>query len=403
MRFFAAASIMHYGTFFFTYIVSASVSTIAVSVLALRNRTIAGMHWFAGSLVLGLIKLVLQGFEGKIPPVLSSMVANELYLISFVMQFMGLRWFVLRPQTRRRWPVALLCLILASYTTCYCLQLPYTGNIINIPFVILCGISGWFLVRRGKRVVSKVSATILFADMLVSGYRAALTDLKYVQPWETVNADKDPRWLYSLAAMAFLATCMVMCELWYMVSELEMVLAEQARTDSLTGALNRRAMEEAALREASRSLRHGHPLCMIMLDIDHFKHINDRHGHAAGDMVLKALVKQIQNMLRRQDVLARTGGEEFTILLPDTQADEGVLAAERVRKAVESLEVEIENNVIQFTVSAGVAQLDSTSGGWEVMMREADAAMYEAKESGRNSVRPQTNTLSSEHLIENPA
>jgi diguanylate cyclase (GGDEF)-like protein len=179
-----------------------------------------------------------------------------------------------------------------------------------------------------------------------------------------------------------------MCYLWYLVTELNRELAELARTDPLTGALNRRAMEEAALRETSRSIRHGNPLCMIVLDVDHFKLLNDARGHAAGDCALQALVRQARTMLRANDLLARTGGEEFTLLLPDTSAATGLVVAERVRQAIEHLEVPFENEPIRFTVSAGVAQLDSLLGGWESMMRRADSAMYDAKEHGRNAVRP---------------
>ena len=105
---------------------------------------------------------------------------------------------------------------------------------------------------------------VLTGEAAVMAYRAWLTNIRYVRPWETVNAQTDPRWLYSLALAAFFATCMVMCYLWYLVTELSRVLAEQARTDPLTGALNRRAMEEAALRETARSIRHGRGLCMIV-------------------------------------------------------------------------------------------------------------------------------------------
>jgi diguanylate cyclase (GGDEF)-like protein len=199
---------------------------------------------------------------------------------------------------------------------------------------------------------------------------------------------------------------MVMCFIWFLVVELERELAQQARTDSLTGALNRRAMEEAALRETSRSIRHGNPLCMIVLDIDHFKHINDTRGHAAGDAVLKALVAQTRSILRTNDVIARTGGEEFTILLPDTPAATGVVAAERVRSAIESLEVPFEPRPIRFTVSAGVAQFDPHQDGWEGMMRRADCAMYEAKAKGRNAVEADTSAglrSGAPALIDSPA
>jgi diguanylate cyclase (GGDEF)-like protein len=142
------------------------------------------------------------------------------------------------------------------------------------------------------------------------------------------------------------------------------------------------------LRETARSIRHGHMLCMVVLDIDHFKYLNDTRGHAAGDLALQALVRQVQSMLRGNDLLARTGGEEFTLLLPDTPAAAGLIAAERIRQAIEELEVPFEGEPLRFTVSAGVAELDPSRGGWEVMMRRADSAMYEAKEHGRNSVRP---------------
>jgi diguanylate cyclase (GGDEF)-like protein len=138
---------------------------------------------------------------------------------------------------------------------------------------------------------------------------------------------------------------------------------------------------------------------MIVIDVDHFKQINDSRGHAAGDAVLKALVQQVRSMLRTTDVIARTGGEEFTVLLPDTPAATGLVAAERVRRAIEALEVPFESKPIHFTVSAGVAQFDPGQGGWESMMRRADTAMYEAKERGRNAVQPDAATV----LIESSA
>lgn len=379
---------MDYGTFFFTNIVSMSVFTISVSLLAWRNRSVVGMRWFAGSLVVVLTKLILQGLEGKVPAVLGSMLPNELYLVSSVLQLMGLHWFVVRTPVRHRWPFVAIGLALATYTAMFLGKVSYSGNVINIPNVVVCAVSAWMLLRHGRAAVSRVAAVIVAAEAAVMAYRALLTNLRYIRPWETVHAQTDPRWLYSLALAAFLATCMVMCYLWYLVAELSRVLADQARTDSLTGALNRRAMEEAALRETARSVRYGHGLCMIVLDVDHFKHLNDTRGHAAGDCALQALVHQVKIMLRKNDLIARTGGEEFTILLPDTSADAGIVAAERVRQAIEGLEVPFENEPIRFTISAGVAQFDPSQGGWENMMRRADSAMYEAKELGRNSVWP---------------
>ena len=384
---------MDYGTFFFTNIASVTVFTVCISLLAWHNRRVVGTCWFSGGLIAGLAKLILQGLEGKVPTVLASMVANELYLVSFMMQLMGLRWFVVRKPMLSRWPMIAIGLVLAAYTAMFLLRIPYSGNVINIPFVVACGASAWILLKYGSgpfAAVSRVSAVILCAEMCVAAYRAVLTNLSYMRPWETVHAQTDPRWLFSLAGMAFLATFMVMCDLWFLVTELQRELAEQARTDPLTGAMNRRAMEEVALRETARSIRHGHPLCTIMLDIDHFKRLNDLRGHAAGDCALQALVRRVQNLLRGQDFFARIGGEEFAILLPDTSASAGILTAERVRQAIEAMEIPYETGPIKFTVSAGVAQLDLANGGWEGMLKSADAAMYEAKEQGRNAVAIQS-------------
>jgi diguanylate cyclase (GGDEF)-like protein len=346
------------------------------------------MRWFAASLIVGLVKLVLQGLEGKVPDVIGSMLPNELYLISSLLQLLGLHWFVIRKPFRHRWPFAVVMMALVAYTSMYLARIPYSANLINLPNVAVCAAASWMLFKHGHRTVSKVAAVIVAGQAIGMSYRAWLTNMRYVRPWETVHAQTDPRWLYSLALLAFLATCLVMCDLWYLVTELGRVLAEQARTDSLTGALNRRAMEEIALRETARSIRHGHPLCMIVLDVDHFKLLNDTRGHAAGDCALQALVQQVKSMLRKNDLIARTGGEEFTILLPDTSASAGIMAAERLRQAIQALDMNYENASLRLTVSAGVAQFDARQGSWETMMRRADSAMYEAKEHGRNSVWP---------------
>ena len=337
---------MDYGTFFFTNIVSMTVFTLSVGVLAWRNRAVAGMKWFALALLCLLTKLILQGLEGKVSAVLGNMVPNEFYLISSLLQLVGLHWFVRRTPFRYKWVFAAVGLALVVYTAMFLGRIPYSGNVINIPNVVVCATSAWFLLRRGRRAISRVTAVVLAGEAAIMLYRAWLTNMRYVRPWETVNAETDPRWLYSLALAAFFATCMVMCYIWYLVTELSRELAEQARTDCLTGALNRRAMEEAALRETARSIRYGRGLCMIMIDIDHFKRLNDTRGHAAGDCALQALVRQIKLMLRENDLIARTGGEEFTILLPDTSASAGIIAAERVRQAVEALVVPFENNPI---------------------------------------------------------
>jgi diguanylate cyclase (GGDEF)-like protein len=379
---------MDYGTFFFANIASVTVFTVCMTLLAWYNRRLVGLRWFAAGLIVGLAKLILQGLEGKAPVVWTGMTANELYLASVMMQCMGLHCFVVRKPMQSRWPWIAVGLACVVYSVMFFARVSYSGNLMNIPFIAVCGLSVWILLRHGKGpfvVVSRVTAAILSLQGGVAVYRAILTNLRYRRPWETVNAHTDPRWLYSLAAMSFLASFVVMCDLWFLVTELQRELAEQARTDPLTGAMNRRAMAEAASREIARSSRFPHALSMIMIDIDNFKYLNDARGHAAGDCALQALVCRVRAVLREQDLLARTGGEEFAVLLPDTSAQVALAIAERLRQTVAELEVPFETGAIRLTVCAGVAELDE-DGGWEAMMRRADAAMYEAKKQGRNRV-----------------
>jgi diguanylate cyclase (GGDEF)-like protein len=379
---------MDYGTFFSTNIASVTVFTVCIGVLAWYNRRLIGMRWFAAAQLVGLAKLILQGLEGKIPAVFGSFTVSELYLVSITMQWMGLRWFVVRKPMHSRWPWIALGGVLAAYTLTFALKVRYSANIANIPFVAVCGASSWMLWKHGKApfiAVSRIAAAVSALQMGVAAYRAVLTNLRYMHPIETVRAHADPQWVESLAAAAFLATVMVMCEFGFLVMELQRELAEQARTDPLTGALNRRSMEEAARRETARCMRSGCALSMIVVDIDNFKQLNDTRGHAAGDRALQAIVCRIKSVLRRQDLLARTGGEEFAILLPDTDESGALTIAERVRRGVERLEVVFERGTIRMTVCAGAAQLDRACG-WEHMFQQADQAMYEAKRHGRNLI-----------------
>lgn len=156
-----------------------------------------------------------------------------------------------------------------------------------------------------------------------------------------------------------------------------------ATTDSLTGAANHRQFAERAEVEAARAHRKSVPLALLALDLDYFKDINDRYGHQAGDEVLKAFVAAVKHDLRLGDLVARTGGEEFKILLPDTGLDEAVLIAERVRACVAALEVVTGEGTVCFSVSIGCAAFADDLRSTE---RVADECLYRAKDLGRNRV-----------------
>ena len=169
--------------------------------------------------------------------------------------------------------------------------------------------------------------------------------------------------------------------------QLEEELNRQARLDFLTGLPNRRSFMEQGEIEFSRMQRYESTLSILMLDIDHFKKINDVYGHPAGDLVLKKLAMIFQDVLRKVDIAARLGGEEFGVILPETVQEKALQVAERLREVIAATEVELPTGrQIQFTVSIGITALEDKRTQFETLLNEADKALYRAKQGGRNKV-----------------
>jgi two-component system cell cycle response regulator len=163
-------------------------------------------------------------------------------------------------------------------------------------------------------------------------------------------------------------------------------LAGLARKDPLTGLPNRRALEEELPRALARALRAGEPLSVVVLDVDRFKEVNDRHGHAAGDAVLAAVAGRAAAALRGSDVIARFGGEEFAVVLPGADLARAAEAAERIREAVAAEAVTAGGAALSVTVSLGCATLLPDERDARALLARADARLYEAKRAGRNRV-----------------
>ncbi len=170
--------------------------------------------------------------------------------------------------------------------------------------------------------------------------------------------------------------------------DLEQELSHQVNHDFLTGVSSRSWFMRQAIVELHRAVRYNNPLAVLMLDIDFFKRINDTHGHQAGDMVLKSVAELCRQMLRDSDGVGRLGGEEFAMLLPETNHQQAITVAERLRTNIEKTKIVLpgEDVTLQLTVSIGVAALDGKTDDVEAMIARADKALYEAKNSGRNRV-----------------
>ncbi|WP_322011660.1 diguanylate cyclase [Paraburkholderia sp. J12] len=161
-------------------------------------------------------------------------------------------------------------------------------------------------------------------------------------------------------------------------------LRDYADRDGLTGIANRRYFETRLAEEFSRWQRYGGELSVLLFDLDHFKKINDQFGHVAGDTVLRVMAQRVANVVRKEDVFGRFGGEEFALLLPCTPIGDAMRVAEKIRKTIGDAPVEVQGVVVPVTASVGAATARPGAPGYEGIVSEADAALYRAKRQGRN-------------------
>lgn len=156
--------------------------------------------------------------------------------------------------------------------------------------------------------------------------------------------------------------------------------------DTLTGANNRRFLMDFVEREIARSVRHGRPLALLLFDIDHFKMINDTHGHLVGDEVLKGVSRRLRSRVRTEELLARYGGEEFAVVVPETDHEAALVLAEEYRALVSDESFDCEGTSVEVTTSIGVASLQGEEIDSEGFLKRADDKLYEAKRAGRNRI-----------------
>lgn len=164
------------------------------------------------------------------------------------------------------------------------------------------------------------------------------------------------------------------------------LLKEVSRTDPLTQLNNRGYWEKCLIDAFKKHQRYQTTCSLIMLDIDHFKRVNDNYGHTVGDEVIRRVSTEIKEQIRDLDIAGRYGGEEFGIILTGTDGPSAAHVAERLRASIESLEVQLDSEMIKFTVSLGIHQVNSSINSHTQWMEKADKALYQSKENGRNQV-----------------
>ena len=253
-------------------------------------------------------------------------------------------------------------------------------------------------VARARRIAAlapgdplgRAEAATLFADAR-EPILTSLDDIVTVHQAASEAQLRRLEWLQTASLAVVFATLAIEALLIFRpmvrrIARYTQALMRTAATDPLTGALNRRSFTERAQAELGRAERYGRVSTVLMIDADRFKSVNDRYGHAGGDAVLKAFVVAVGACLRPSDLLGRIGGEEFAVLLAETGVAGAEVAAERIRATVAGVEVESGTDIIQFTVSIGVAAVGTGSDALKDAMDRADVALYAAKDLGRDRV-----------------
>ncbi len=327
------------------------------------SRSIAELEWLLLTLV--ILYLVTPGAVVVDDWLI---IQSSLLFGGFVLAFRFLNFY--RHETR--WKLSIEVSIMIVYITWI---LWNTGKI-DSPLVNL-----YLLVIITSGMTLGKTTTLLFLALITSAYIYMGFPVYAGSTFSYQNFGLMMTVFTPYLLVAYITT-MLSADLHY-AKKMFKILSE---TDDMTGLENLRSFKNTMTFEIKKADRYKHVLSILMIDADGLKAINDNYGHEAGNKMIKIVAKSIESCLRETDKLARYGGDEFISLLPETNSEAALEAAERIRKAVENTAIDVEGNQIKTTVSIGLASYPGDAGDLEELLRKADRALYQSKESGRNTV-----------------
>ena len=348
----------------------------------------ASLRLRAGALVLEATAWVLLGLRGQIDDWLSIPVANAVMLVSYAMTVHALRLLLGAPSRLRVVAIASVAGWLAIVWFAWGVP-DFQARLLCASLVILLDLALLIAplcgsLRRGGSAAQRVLLATLAVAVAMVLWRNA-EPLLSSQPAGGLLAPTPINTIYMMfSAVQPLFTSIGFLLLYNETMQTE--LKSLARTDPLTGVNNRLALVEAAGRALDAAVGDGRPLGVLMLDVDHFKAVNDRFGHGGGDQVLLSLVERIQRVLGRGDVIGRIGGEEFVVLSPGHGLRHTRVLGERIRAEVEGAQLTLDGRAFGMTVSVGVTEAAPAERNVTALLQRADAALYAAKRAGRNRV-----------------
>lgn len=360
--------------------VSQATFALTLGLLAWSDSRTRGTRWLAAACALQLLTTVSRAIL-PVPMRFSENLSACVLVLVFFLMYMGLRWFVLRVRlSTMNGPLALS----AAMTTILSVGVMHPGAELaaaRVAALIVLGATIYMLLKpriKSLTDAARVVALLVFFVMCTVAFRLMLS---------VSHLGKNAQWgsaAHDLSMVAF--TMMGFSFVGMYVAETKRRLHEETRLDSLTGLHNRRAFEEMVQREVQVAVRENTPLTLLMMDLDHFKQLNDTWGHALGDRALRTFGGVLLTVTGSGDAVARLGGEEFAILLPGRSARSALSLAERLRATVEGLRLSEGDELIRFTVSVGLSSLQPGESTFESMLRRADRALYKVKRTGRNRV-----------------
>jgi diguanylate cyclase (GGDEF)-like protein len=352
----------------------------------------AALHWaaFAGLSTLSFVALVVALHQPvPLPAEYFRAFGNLCGVVAMLALHRGIRLFVDAPVSLRAYALALVVVLLAAWLG---VSPEHAVLRVSVNSAVLAAIAlaiaadlyryGRHVVRRRHTWLLSVPLVAAAAGFLQRGVRAMWhPDSVATQMIADSALNVGSAIAYVVIAITFHATLIGL-----VFGRLLADLRHRSRHDGLTGLLNRRTTEEALLAQVQRSRRTGEPFTVLMLDLDHFKAINDRHGHAAGDRALRHAAAALKAELREVDALGRYGGEEFLVLMPGATAEAAKPVAERLRGALVADAPRIDGAPLSLSASIGVAQWRGPAEEPSRLLMRADAALYRAKMHGRDCV-----------------
>lgn len=322
----------------------------------------------------------LYALQGQVHHIVSMALPNLLVALALIAQAQGtFRYFSQAISSRLLFILVGMALVFIGWTSGK--DAYYTHRL-----VFISGLATLTLTSQVKLLWARRSGSFAAKFMLLTLVTTAIVMLTRAI---TAALEPVPLGIYSyspmqalyLASFAFGVLLLSICAILLSMEHLLGKMAELMRYDTLTGALTRKAWFDYGLSEIARCARLGSDLAVLMLDLDHFKNINDRYGHQIGDKVLVDFVKSTESVLRRPAAMGRYGGEEFVVLLPDTTCEEALRVAERIQNRLRTLDMQP-----SITVSIGLACYAGPQDTLETVIGRADEAMYTAKSNGRDRI-----------------